>query len=432
MKRLKNNKGLTLIELIVAIAILAIIVLPLLTSFVQATKTNVKAKGKLHATELAQNIMEGMENVSLEELVYQFDYPSSGFDLFDLQSASVAEVKEVSGSYVAGTSYSAPAEGVTPVFSPNADHKYYFMITGMKVNGSAKKYNAFVELDARTNEVGSVYKDINETPIANMESIDTTFDAISANTDTKDIIISTIQLQYGYSLLPSDISRTITIDISKDASTKATKVVSKYKYYIKKYNLTFPETGSLYESDYISTIYDNSEHVDDQLKNVYLFYYPWYASNYSYPLSTDNIEINNPDNIDCTVHVIKQANVDVASLYGDEANYKCSVFVNEVKNKGANVKAHTSINTNLGTNMSISDPGIAGYKIDNQATYIYNKTNANQSKVVNDIVKINSMTKQDKNDRLFDVTVSVYSSDVGIGNLGTATPLVKFTGGMVD
>ena len=42
MKRLKNNQGLTLVELIVSIAILAIIVLPLLTSFVQATKTNVK------------------------------------------------------------------------------------------------------------------------------------------------------------------------------------------------------------------------------------------------------------------------------------------------------------------------------------------------------------------------------------------------------
>ena len=76
MKRLKNNQGLTLVELIVSIAILAIIVLPLLTSFVQATKTNVKAKNKQYATEAAQNIMEGLQNVSLEDVVYQFNYPA--------------------------------------------------------------------------------------------------------------------------------------------------------------------------------------------------------------------------------------------------------------------------------------------------------------------------------------------------------------------
>ena len=77
MKRLKNNQGLTLVELIVSIAILAIIVLPLLTSFVQATKTNVKAKNKQYATEAGQNIMEGLQNVSLEDVVYQFNFPAS-------------------------------------------------------------------------------------------------------------------------------------------------------------------------------------------------------------------------------------------------------------------------------------------------------------------------------------------------------------------
>ena len=58
MRKLKNDdRGVTLVEIIVSIAILAIIVLPFLNAFVTATKTNVKAKNEMNATHLATNIM---------------------------------------------------------------------------------------------------------------------------------------------------------------------------------------------------------------------------------------------------------------------------------------------------------------------------------------------------------------------------------------
>ena len=51
MRKLKNDdRGVTLVEIIVSIAILAIIVLPFLNAFVTATKTNVKAKNEMNAT----------------------------------------------------------------------------------------------------------------------------------------------------------------------------------------------------------------------------------------------------------------------------------------------------------------------------------------------------------------------------------------------
>ena len=61
----RNNRGLSLVELIVSVAILAIIVLPLLSSFVTATRTNVKARNKFRATNVADNIMEGFETASV-------------------------------------------------------------------------------------------------------------------------------------------------------------------------------------------------------------------------------------------------------------------------------------------------------------------------------------------------------------------------------
>ena len=435
MKRLKNNQGLTLVELIVSIAILAIIVLPLLTSFVQATKTNVKAKNKQYATEAAQNIMEGLQNVSLEDVVYQFNYPASpnGFDLFKLGSANTKELDYNGTSFTELSSYSIPPGSSELVFTPKSSHKYYFYVTDFEVNNSNKKFNALVTLDAKTNVDGTKHKQYNTTEVANMQSVDTTYDAISANADTANMIISTIQLQYGITgLTQSDISRTITVDIAKNSTTGVTTVTASYKYYIRSRNITFPEAGSLHEQDYVSVIYDNSSHVDDALKNVYLFYYPWYTSTHSYPLATDSIVINNPDNVDCNVHIIKQTNTDASYLYSAETGYRCAVNVNEPANNGANPKAHTKINTNIGKNIAISDPSNPAYNISNQVTYIYNNTNANQSVVVNGIIDINAMTEMEESDRLFDVTVDVYPSNIGYGSIGSTTPLVTFTGGMSD
>ena len=84
MRKLKNDdRGVTLVEIIVSIAILAIIVLPFLNAFVTATKTNVKAKNEMNATHLATNIMEGIEKNSMKTLAYQFNYPSEGFAIAD-------------------------------------------------------------------------------------------------------------------------------------------------------------------------------------------------------------------------------------------------------------------------------------------------------------------------------------------------------------
>lgn len=61
-KRIKNaamdNKGVTLIELLVSVAILALVILPFLSSFISSAELNTKAKKKQRATMLAENIVE--------------------------------------------------------------------------------------------------------------------------------------------------------------------------------------------------------------------------------------------------------------------------------------------------------------------------------------------------------------------------------------
>lgn len=64
-----NNDGFTLVELLVAIAILTLVILPTLEVFVTATRTNSKARTELQATITANSVLESAKAFS----IYVFD-----------------------------------------------------------------------------------------------------------------------------------------------------------------------------------------------------------------------------------------------------------------------------------------------------------------------------------------------------------------------
>ena len=146
MKKRINNKGMTLVELLISVSILAILVLPLLSAFVQSSRTNARAKTKLSASELAYNIMEGLENVTLEKVAYQFNYSAEGFDLFSTAGGEkICELEDVKGKLVPVTktedvraevsnkedlitsSIIKQTDG-TYKFAGQDSHKYYFYV----------------------------------------------------------------------------------------------------------------------------------------------------------------------------------------------------------------------------------------------------------------------------------------------------------------
>ena len=56
-----KNAGMTLVELLVAITILAIIVVPLLHAMASSARVGLKARQHLRTTTAAQDIMEGLK-----------------------------------------------------------------------------------------------------------------------------------------------------------------------------------------------------------------------------------------------------------------------------------------------------------------------------------------------------------------------------------
>ena len=429
-----DNRGITLVELIVSIAILALIVLPFLNAFVTATKTNVKARNKMNATHLATNIMEGIENNSMKTMAYQFNYPSEGFDLadgFDMADGSNAkELYYKNGKYTDVKRFEdvmnahPEAENLDKwmtssihkknntaflgdtsswKFVENKEHKYYFWMTDVK--SGTKKYNAMVTVDGKgeANSKVEQYNAIDK--VADMSAMDSNYDCMSSDVATIDELVNTLKNR-GYSDIESNkdsISRTITLDITGGSSTKVTVSYS-YKFTSGGQMHVFPEDAAMKQM-YTSVIFDNTSNTANRtLKNIYLFYKPWYTStaNSDWISCKDTIIINNNDKIDCTVNIVKQNYDDKSS--DDEDKYRMYVRVNEKGNNTGN--AHVSICTNLDTNMK--EPDSKSKTQPQQAKYMFNSNNTQST--VKKSIKIDDLTKSKTVERLYNVTVDIYDS----------------------
>lgn len=435
MRKFKDdNRGITLVELIVSIAILALIVLPFLNAFVTATKTNVKARNKMNATHLATNIMEGIENNSMKTMAYQFNYPSEGFDLadgFDMADGSNAkELYYKNGKYTDVKRFEdvmnahPEAENLDKwmtssihkknntaflgdtsswKFVENKEHKYYFWMTDVK--SGTKKYNAMVTVDGKgeANSKVEQYNTIDK--VADMSAMDSNYDCMSSDVATIEELMNTLKNR-GYSDIESNkdsISRTITLDITGGSSTKVTVSYS-YKFTSGGQMHVFPEDAAMKQM-YTSVIFDNTSNTANRtLKNIYLFYKPWYTStaNSDWNSCKDTIIINNNDKVDCTVNIVKQNYDDKSS--DDEDKYRMYVRVNEKGNNTGN--AHVSICTNLDTNMK--DPDSKSKTQPQQAKYMFNSNNTQST--VKKSIKIDDLTKSKTVERLYNVTVDIYDS----------------------
>lgn len=435
MRKFKDdNRGITLVELIVSIAILALIVLPFLNAFVTATKTNVKARNKMNATHLATNIMEGIENNSMKTMAYQFNYPSEGFDLadgFDMADGSNAkELYYKNGKYTDVKRFEdvmnahPEAENLDKwmtssihkknntaflgdtsswKFVENKEHKYYFWMTDVK--SGTKKYNAMVTVDGKgeANSKVEQYNAIDK--VADMSAMDSNYDCMSSDVATIEELMNTLKNR-GYSDIESNkdsISRTITLDITGGSSTKVTVSYS-YKFTSGGYTHVFPEDAAMKQM-YTSVIFDNTSNTANRtLKNIYLFYKPWYTStaNSDWNSCKDTIIINNNDKVDCTVNIVKQNYDDKSS--DDEDKYRMYVRVNEKGNNTGN--AHVSICTNLDTNMK--EPDSKSKTQPQQAKYMFNSNNTQST--VKKSIKIDDLTKSKTVERLYNVTVDIYDS----------------------
>ena len=68
VERKKKNSGFTLVELVVAVALFAIVIGPLFRAFSSSIQANSRARGVLKATSMAQSVLDNLERYSVKTL----------------------------------------------------------------------------------------------------------------------------------------------------------------------------------------------------------------------------------------------------------------------------------------------------------------------------------------------------------------------------
>ncbi len=162
MKRKESNKGFTLLEIVVAIAVLAIAITPILTSFVTSAKLNVKSRKLMAATNVEQSIMEGFADKTYTEILnickkngagltgkYIFSTVSSNAyndssawvskpeDFSELNTASTGKV---SISKIGWASYAAQPSNQILVSGTPSSQVYSALLTQIQTNFGAKMW----------------------------------------------------------------------------------------------------------------------------------------------------------------------------------------------------------------------------------------------------------------------------------------------------
>lgn len=125
-QQLNKNAGFSLLELLIAVTILAIITIPMLHMFVTSARINGKSRITLRATVLAQDMVEGLKAYHIDEIQDQFNKAED----FELLNASI----------IAGDcTYKEDVDREKP-------GKYYFVLKNTKLENS--RFDVLISIDA--------------------------------------------------------------------------------------------------------------------------------------------------------------------------------------------------------------------------------------------------------------------------------------------
>ena len=402
----KQNKGFTLVEVLIAITILAIIVAPLLHAFVTAARTNAKAKQLMKATTLAQNVMEEMKANSLEEVARQFN--SSATTSYTDNTSVVGMAANYYEAVANATGFEAvktsemEAEGyianasirtgstTSGDFVGQASGEYHFMLED--VTRESAKFD--IALHVTKNAANGTH---NLTNINAMNEPDCGYYEQSLSDENAIVQFDTAIRAYPNSLgtlTPEEIreamERTITIDIDSVSGNETVKIT---------YDYEIPSGYTLEEDRYYSesvTIFDNYLS-DEKLNAVYLYYRPLYEG-----VGRDIIEVVNESNLDVDVYLIKMKGTGY-SEYNDD-NYTPTIKLNETASTNGESNALLCTNIKKTTGFSYS--------------------------VLGSTLRFTDLGNEQSQDCFYDVEIEVFKHN--------ATPfqednrITSFTGSMMD
>ncbi len=442
-KVLTDNRGLTLVEILLAMTILAIIVVPLSHAFVTAARVNQDSRERLRITTAAQDIMEGLVADDLEDLAYSIAYPAGatepssgnvvhdGFHLIkrslvkgsmeEVRCASIGSNGAVSGLKVASTTETDLEDqpciesadgGLNYEFVPKDGGKYYFALQDVTVetNSPNLRTDVLIEVDGAAYRSGSAVvsgnsAQHNSTLLADIRGMDGNKDFLFEENAAMMLADLNAQNYTSYNL--TDMYMEISVVLSKVNDGGEDKVRITYNC-----RMTAKANSAHTISDPITVTGASNE-----VRNIFLFYYPTY-NGASGTVEPDTIEFTNNDLYDCNLYIIKQDNPDFSGfLESYENSYQCNVKITE---NDPTDKVHTSIRTNLDYNLYDigHNPGAPEKMSFSQANYTYNGS-AKDDDFWNQVT--GNVGGGREEDRIYNVNVYVYEEGTIANGLSTGS-----------
>lgn len=427
-----NNKGVTLVEIIVAMAILAVVVVPFVHSFVTAANTNRKAKETFFATTISEDLMEFFEDVSVEN-----------------ESAAIKTIiDEAVASGVADAGSVSVADGIYTIeMGPEVLKKYIgesFVSDG---------YSAKIVLDPCTfarddddNVIPGIYNAINTANVTQVDAVDSRHDGVYAmsyhfDDDWCDTIHKKSMGAEGYTkdAVLAGVTRTITVDIIDNGRHPVSNIQ------FVKANVTVKYQFNAYTETTQSFVYDNTVEGGQEaydFRNLYILYTPLYCAG---PNNTkDSIIINNDKNIPFTLYILHEKTAgDTSGGTGGFANYKLPIYITENRadtlvdedyNTGISLRTNLFDITQTGAITDFSKTNYTiSYRPNTAATPTkYDNVDKTNAELLNTIFKVRSADGRSifsdsiSAGRIFDMNVIVYKNGREIVNVsGTKLNKVK-------
>lgn len=370
-QQLNKNAGFSLLELLIAVTILAIITIPMLHMFVTSARINGKSRITLRATVLAQDIVEGLKAYHIDEIQDQFN----GVEDFEMLNTSV-----IAGdcTYKEDVKREIDENGPDPDDSSKAKPgKYYFVLKNAKLENS--RFDVLISVDATGYVEGAspTRFPLNVKDVAKVTSTEKN----SGYTQKKqwidnmhEEILKEIQdpnnlgipkTAQDFNIVGLSYKRTINIKLYDDGTftddegntiTKTNATIYymyEFSYGGKSYTYSYPSAG------------DPNPCGNFEGNNFYLFYYPLYGA------ESDKIVFECKQSKALNLYIAKQVDETMSDseLNAAENAYKAVVNIEDPS------KDHFAIRTNLGTNI-VNDTFLESIhgnaKVPGQVTYQQN------------------------------------------------------------
>ena len=346
----KKNEGFTLVELVIAIVILAIAVSPLLANFIQSSKMNLKSRKQLNALNLAQDIMEGMSQYTAQE---NADY----FFLASVSDNSILADKRVlpGGTTVTGCSGKVATKSnpsLNNIASPMPSDWTKFVYTVEGIQTATGNYNNYdmtitidstsisTNVDAGTKTPQEIAASINGKEYANISHVDKYFDAVTnIKAEEEELAYTNLRQNSNSPATPiSDyvgkVERTISINLTQGglvgSPEYSVEVVKTYKV-LASAKATLGFSGANAGDSF--TTYEVRETIpmpelSIMPRSVYLYFEGLSGASST---NREKIKINNTTNQPIIIYLVRTVDPNTLtqpSVIAFNNGYACDVYVN--------------------------------------------------------------------------------------------------------